>query len=117
MAWQPSSALLCATVLHASAEAPFTHIRWVFPSFLGLGHLADVFSTQIIYLFFGLITVIVGVASYFLVSDSPSQAKFLSPEDRLKAVERLKANQQGKSEIATRGLSPCHPLTPFDFTH
>jgi len=56
---------------------------------------SSLYTYQIIYLFFGLITVIVGVASYFLVSDSPSQAKFLSPEDRLKAVERLKANQQG----------------------
>lgn len=82
--------------------------------FLGPRHLAKVFIIQIIYLFFGLITVIVGVGSYFLVSDSPAKAKFLTPEDRLKAVERLKANQQGKSVIATWGLSPRVRLTPFD---
>lgn len=50
---------------------------------------------QIIYLFFGLLTIIVGILAWFLVADSPGEAKFLSPEDRLKAVERLKANQQG----------------------
>lgn len=50
---------------------------------------------QIIYLFFGLITVLVGVAAWWLVPDSPATARYLSPEDRLKAVERLKANQQG----------------------
>jgi len=55
---------------------------------------------QIVYLFFGLITFVVGVASYFWLSDSPATARYLTPEDRLKAVERLRANQQGSASTA-----------------
>lgn len=50
---------------------------------------------QIVYLFFGLMTIVVGLATYWWAHDSPGDARYLSPEDRLKAVDRLKANQQG----------------------
>lgn len=74
---------------------------------------------QIVYLFFGLWSFVVvrlsllrtrkirraaqlslslslqGVASYWWLSDSPETASFLSDEDKVKAVERLKANNQG----------------------
>jgi len=50
---------------------------------------------QIVYLFFGLVTIVIGIATYWWAHDSPGEARYLSPEDRLKAVDRLKANQQG----------------------
>jgi len=50
---------------------------------------------QIVYIFFGIMSFIIGVVGYWWLSDSPDKARFLSPEDRVKAVERLKANQQG----------------------
>ncbi len=49
---------------------------------------------QIIYLFFGLITVVVGVLCWFFVL-TLLQLQISDTKDRLKAVERLKANQQG----------------------
>lgn len=50
---------------------------------------------QIVYIFFGVLTVLTGIATWWWLSDSPDKASFLTPEDRVKAVERLKANQQG----------------------
>lgn len=50
---------------------------------------------QIVYLFFGLVTIVIGLTTYWWAHDSPGEARYLSPQDRLKAVDRLKANQQG----------------------
>ncbi|KAI5475463.1 MFS transporter [Pseudohyphozyma bogoriensis] len=54
-----------------------------------------IFSYQILFLFCGAITVISGVASYFLMDNSIAEARFLSQEDRAKGVERLRANNTG----------------------
>jgi hypothetical protein len=40
-------------------------------------------------------TVVTGPIIYFTLSNSVAEAKFLSPEDRKKAVERLRANNTG----------------------
>lgn len=58
-------------------------------------HSSKLHTYQIVYLFFGAISLAAGISSYFLLSDSPGEAKYLKEEDRAKAVERLKANQQG----------------------
>jgi predicted MFS family arabinose efflux permease len=58
-------------------------------------HSKTLFRYQIVYLFFGLLTISVGLITYWWAQDSPGEARYLSPEDRLKAVDRLKANQQG----------------------
>ncbi|KAL7004792.1 hypothetical protein EMMF5_005619 [Cystobasidiomycetes sp. EMM_F5] len=50
---------------------------------------------QSVYLLFGLFTVMVGIATFWWAHDSPGEARFLNAEDKLKAVDRLKANQQG----------------------
>jgi predicted MFS family arabinose efflux permease len=67
------------------------------PLVYGFGHIksSTLFRYQIVYLFFGLLTIAVGLATYWWAHDSPGEARYLSPEDRLKAVDRLKANQQG----------------------
>ncbi|PYI04882.1 MFS transporter [Aspergillus sclerotiicarbonarius CBS 121057] len=63
----------------------------------GLGHIgSSVFEPyQIIFLFFGLITIVFSVAILFLMPDSPIEAKFLEEDDKLLAIERLRMNQQG----------------------
>ncbi|KAJ5364272.1 uncharacterized protein N7496_009985 [Penicillium cataractarum] len=63
----------------------------------GLGHIhSSVFEPyQIIFLFFGLITIGVSVAVLLFMPDSPTTAKFLNEEDKLVAIERLRMNQQG----------------------
>ncbi|KAJ5157400.1 uncharacterized protein N7482_008500 [Penicillium canariense] len=63
----------------------------------GLGHIdSSVFEPyQIIFLFFGLITVGVSAAVLIFMPDSPMTAKFLNEEDKLVSIERLRMNQQG----------------------
>ena len=67
------------------------------PIVYGFGriHSSTLYRYQIVYLFFGLLTIAIGLITYWWAHDSPGEARFLSPEDRLKAVDRLKANQQG----------------------
>ncbi|KAK3672122.1 hypothetical protein LTR78_008093 [Recurvomyces mirabilis] len=69
------------------------------PIVYGFGrvHSATLYRYQVVYLFFGLLTIVIGLATYWWAHDSPGEARYLSPEDRLKAVDRLKANQQGIS--------------------
>ncbi|KAJ5218959.1 uncharacterized protein N7498_001058 [Penicillium cinerascens] len=63
----------------------------------GLGHIhSSIFEPyQIIFLFFGLVTVGTSVAVFLFMPDSPVTAKFLDEEDKLVAIERLRMNQQG----------------------
>ncbi|RAK98429.1 putative MFS transporter [Aspergillus ibericus CBS 121593] len=63
----------------------------------GLGHIgSSVFEPyQIIFLFFGLITIVFSGAILFWMPDSPIKAKFLEEDDKLLAIERLRMNQQG----------------------
>jgi MFS family permease len=67
------------------------------PIVYGFGriHSATLYRYQVVYLFFGLLTICIGLITYWWAHDSPGEARFLSPEDRLKAVDRVKANQQG----------------------
>lgn len=51
-----------------------------------------------IFILEGLATVIVGIASYWLVHDFPDEAKFLSPIDRARVIQRLKADKQSSAE-------------------
>ncbi|KAG7093428.1 hypothetical protein E1B28_007108 [Marasmius oreades] len=52
---------------------------------------------QIIFLFCGLLTCVTGPYIYWRLDNNVSEARFLSPEDRLKAVERLRANNTGNT--------------------
>jgi hypothetical protein len=64
----------------------------------GLGHIESphLTSYQIIFLFFGLITVAYSFVVGFLMPDSPMTTKILNEEERMVAIERLRANQMGK---------------------
>lgn len=62
----------------------------------GLGHISSKLKEyQIIFLFFGVITVAFSVLMFFYMPDSPVEAKFLNDHDKVIAVERLRMNQQG----------------------
>ncbi|KAH8106893.1 MFS general substrate transporter [Cristinia sonorae] len=50
---------------------------------------------QWLMIIFGIITFVVAVAFWFFFPDSPATASFLTPEERVKAVERIKVNQAG----------------------
>lgn len=50
---------------------------------------------QWLMIIFGTITLIVSVLFWFLFPDSPTNAWFLTPEERIIAVERIKGNQAG----------------------
>ncbi|KAG6868696.1 hypothetical protein C0993_011926 [Termitomyces sp. T159_Od127] len=43
----------------------------------------------------GLVTFVVSVLFWFFFPDSPVSARFLTPEERVKVVQRIKANQSG----------------------
>ncbi|EMC91471.1 hypothetical protein BAUCODRAFT_80578 [Baudoinia panamericana UAMH 10762] len=51
-----------------------------------------------IFILEGLATVLIGIASYWLVHDFPDDAKFLSEADRLRVLRRLKADAQSSAE-------------------
>ncbi|KAL1876344.1 hypothetical protein VTK73DRAFT_9587 [Phialemonium thermophilum] len=62
----------------------------------GLGHVkSSLHPYQIIFLFCGCLTVAFSVVMFLFMPDSPMQAKFLSNEDKLIAIERLRMNQMG----------------------
>lgn len=68
----------------------------------GLGHIksSKLYSYQIIFLFCGLLTVVVSIFTYLFFPDSPLTAKFLTEEERLIAIERIRLNQTGVSASA-----------------
>ncbi|KAI0125646.1 major facilitator superfamily transporter [Xylariales sp. AK1849] len=51
-----------------------------------------------IFILEGLLTIIVGAASFWMVHDFPDDARFLSDEDRARVVRRLKLDQQSSAE-------------------
>lgn len=50
-----------------------------------------------IFILEGLLTVLFGVASFWFVYDFPSEAKFLSDEDRARVIHRLRADKQSSA--------------------
>ncbi|KAF2134167.1 MFS general substrate transporter [Dothidotthia symphoricarpi CBS 119687] len=51
-----------------------------------------------IFILEGLATVLVGIASYWMVHDFPTEATFLSPDDRARVLRRLRDDQQSSAE-------------------
>jgi MFS transporter, ACS family, DAL5 transporter family protein len=50
---------------------------------------------KIIFLLTGLLTICMGIVFLFVMPDNQMNARFLSKEDRILAVERIRVNQQG----------------------
>ncbi|KAG8723715.1 hypothetical protein FRC09_002053 [Ceratobasidium sp. 395] len=62
----------------------------------GIGHIGGSLRPyQTIFLFVGLLTLVLSPIVYFVLPDSPTTAKFLSREEKVVALERLRANNQG----------------------
>lgn len=62
----------------------------------GIAHInSPLHVYQIIFLFFGSITIAFAILIFFILPDSPITARFLKEEDKLIAIERLRDNQQG----------------------
>ncbi|CAE6444321.1 unnamed protein product [Rhizoctonia solani] len=62
----------------------------------GIGHIhGSLKPYQTIFLFIGLLTLVCSPVVYFVLPDSPTTAKFLSREEKVIALERLRANNQG----------------------
>lgn len=51
-----------------------------------------------IFILEGLATILVGIASFWMVFDFPDEAKFLGEVDRQRVLRRLKADQQSSAE-------------------
>jgi MFS family permease len=56
---------------------------------------ASLAGWQIIFLFLGLLTAVVGIIFYFVLPDSPLTARFLSAEEKALHAEHLRGNEQG----------------------
>ncbi len=51
-----------------------------------------------IFILEGLLTVLFGIASFWMVHDFPAEAKFLTPDDRARMIRRLRADNQSSAE-------------------
>ncbi|KAI7188100.1 hypothetical protein KC352_g22126 [Hortaea werneckii] len=78
----------------------------------GLGHIPEehLESWQIIFLFVGLVTIVSAPIVYWKLDNDIPSARFLSEEDKPKAIERLRANQTG---TGTREFKWSHILEMF----
>ncbi|KAH8890457.1 MFS general substrate transporter [Thozetella sp. PMI_491] len=54
-----------------------------------------------IFIIEGLLTIVIGGVSFWMVHDFPDEAKFLSEEDRARVVRRLKLDQQASADHET----------------
>ncbi|KAJ7287840.1 major facilitator superfamily domain-containing protein [Mycena rebaudengoi] len=62
----------------------------------GLGQIkGKIHPYQTIFLFIGLLTLVLSPIVYFVLPDSPTKARFLSHDEKIIALERLRANNQG----------------------
>ncbi|KAL6706872.1 hypothetical protein ACN47E_005015 [Coniothyrium glycines] len=50
-----------------------------------------------IFILEGLATILVGIASYWMVHDFPAEATFLSPDDRARVLRRLRSDKQASA--------------------
>jgi MFS family permease len=60
--------------------------------------IANIAGWAWIFILEGLLTIVVGIASFWMVHDFPDEARFLSDDDRARVVLRLKLDQQSSAE-------------------
>ncbi|KAH9223914.1 major facilitator superfamily domain-containing protein [Leptodontidium sp. 2 PMI_412] len=61
----------------------------------GLGHITAIEPWRAVFIIFGAITIVWAVSLFYTLPDTPMNARFLSKEDRIKAIERVKENLTG----------------------
>ncbi|KAJ7162030.1 MFS general substrate transporter [Mycena filopes] len=70
----------------------------------GLGNIhGSLKPYQIIFLFAGLLTVVFSAVVYLVLPDSPTTARFLTHDEKVLAVERLRANNTGTETKTWKG--------------
>ncbi|KAJ5939569.1 hypothetical protein N7466_002703 [Penicillium verhagenii] len=106
---------LLTSLWYRTSEQPLRAGIWfcgnslslVFGSLIAAGiiHIQDkLASWQWLFIIFGLVTFLFGIVMLLRLPDSPTDAKFLTEEERMIAVERLKENQAGyKNKEIDRG--------------
>ena len=70
-------------------------------------HGSSIEGWKINFLWTGLLTIVVGIIFFFVVPDNQLNARFLSKEDQILAIERIRKNQQVFLVI------PAHSLVMF----
>ncbi|KAJ5301970.1 hypothetical protein N7508_006833 [Penicillium antarcticum] len=97
---------LITSLWYRTSEQPLRHGIWfcgnsislIFGNLIAVGILqikGSLEAWQWLFIIFGLVTFLWGILMLFRLPDSPTTASFLSEEEKLIAVERLKANQTG----------------------
>lgn len=71
------------------------YVAYGIATLVGIDSHASLRGWQIIFLFPGLFTALIGVAFFLILSDSPLTAGFLSPEEKALHAEHLRGNEQG----------------------
>jgi len=103
--WFPSyhharivSGFLIGLPIAVAAGAP------VSTALLGLDGLFGLKGWQILYIAEAIPTIVIGIATYFVLTDKPEQAKFLTAEERGWLAAKLAAERQAKSGLLTSTL-------------
>lgn len=96
---------LVVSMWYKRSEQPLRHGTWFFGNMIagmfgnlvayGIGHITSVPAWKALFAIFGGATVLWACAMFWLLPDLPQTAWFLSPEDRNKAVARVKTNMTG----------------------
>jgi MFS family permease len=77
----------------------FNGVAIIFLGFLSFGILhtttSDFMPWQWLMIITGILTLITSVLFWFFFPDSPTTARFLDPQERVLAVQRIKSNQAG----------------------
>ncbi|KPM35416.1 hypothetical protein AK830_g11164 [Neonectria ditissima] len=66
---------------------------------------------QIVFLFLGLLTCLIGITFWFVMPDSPAVAGFLSAEEKRLHVQRIRGNEQGIGSQAFKWAQVREALT------
>ena len=71
---------------------------------IGLDGLFGLRGWQIMYIAEAIPTVLIGVVTFFLLTDKPEQARFLSGEEKIWLTERLRSERRAKDAVRTFSL-------------
>lgn len=96
---------IVVSMWYKRSEQPLRHAAWflgntcagIFGGLLAyaIGHVETIKPWKAVFLIFGAATVAWSVGIFFLLPDTPMEARFLKEEDRKKAILRVKENMTG----------------------
>ncbi|TWU72972.1 hypothetical protein ED733_003903 [Metarhizium rileyi] len=96
---------IVVSMWYKRSEQPLRHAAWflgntcagIFGGLLAyaIGHVKSIATWKAVFLIFGAGTVAWSVGIYFLLPDTPMEARFIDAEDRKKAVLRVQENMTG----------------------